>query len=119
MRLFRRRTVHGAPSCIWPGHSGKEYPYQIHPIGAAFKPESGNYILASESEAGGWVPLYVAQSRDVHQRLEGYEKQQKAVEMGATHIHVHVSSASQAARCEEERDLILRWQPACNDPLES
>jgi hypothetical protein len=42
-----------------------------------------------------------------------------AVANGATHVHVHYCTTGQAARCTEEGDLILRWQPVCNDAIGS
>ncbi len=108
-----------APAFVsWPGQSGKRYQYTIYPIETTFPPAPGNYIYARQSEDGEWVPLFIAQTRDMHQRLESHEKLQDATENGATHIHVDFSAPSQAARCTEERDLILRWKPVFNDPLE-
>ena len=120
-RLFSRSAQPQSPpspSIRWPGQSGKEYQYEIHPIDTAFRPLPGNYIYAKQSEDGSWVPLYIAQTRDMHQRLEGHEKLQDATEKGATHIHVNFSSGSQAARCTEERDLVLLWKPPCNALME-
>ena len=42
-----------------------------------------------------------------------------AIANGATHVHIHYSTTGQAARCTEERDLILRWHPVCNEAIES
>jgi hypothetical protein len=119
--LFGRRPEGSAPSPFinWPGQSGKEYPYEIHPIDAAFRPLPGNYIYAKQSEDGNWVPIYIAQTRALHQRLEGHVTRDDAIANGATHVHVHYDTAGQAARCTEERDLILRWQPVCNDAIKS
>jgi hypothetical protein len=120
-RLFSRAPQsQSAPSPFarWPGQSGKQYPYEIHPIDTEFRPLPGNYIYAKQSEEGEWIPLYIAQTRDMHQRLEGHEKLQDATENGATHIHVNFSAGSQAARCTEEHDLILRWKPPCNELTE-
>ncbi|MGA2802546.1 MAG: hypothetical protein ABSE97_09310 [Verrucomicrobiota bacterium] len=123
--LSRRHKAESAGSAEgdfhinWPGKSGKEYKYEIYPIDASFNPEPANYIYAKQSEDGSWTPLYIAQTRDLRQRLEGFEKQTLAIHNGATHIHVHISNEGQAARCSEERDLILCWQPVCNDRLES
>jgi|ERR1035441_490698 hypothetical protein len=126
MNLLKRLFSHhpqaqGAPSPFvrWPGQSGKEYQYEIHPIDTTFRALPGNYIYAKQSEDGQWIPLYIAQTRDMHQRLEGHEKLQEATENGATHIHVNFSAGSQAARCTEEQDLILRWKPLCNAVSES
>jgi hypothetical protein len=106
-------------SFSWPGQSGKEYRYEIYPLGTSFQALPGNYIYARQAEDGSWIPIYIAQTRDLHQRLEGHVKVDDATENGATHIHAHYCSAGQAARCTEERDLILRWQPVCNEQVES
>ena len=121
-KLFSRRhqaeiTSSDLISC--PGQSGSVYQYTAYPIDTAFPPAPGNYIYAQLSEDGQWIPLYIAQTRDMHQRLEGHEKLQDATENGATHIHVHLSTTGQAARCSEEHDLVNQWHPTCNDVLES
>ncbi len=103
----------------WSGQSGKEYQFQIYPLDAAFQSLPGVYIYAGQTEDGRWVPVDSAQTRDLHQRLEGHVHVDDAVQNGATHIHAHYCSAGQAARCTEERDLLLRWQPVCNDPIEA
>lgn len=103
----------------WQGQSGKTYSYEVFPLDAAFQPLPGNYIYAQQTEDGTWIPVYIAQTRDLHQRLEGHVRVDDAVQNGATHIHAHYCSAGQAARCSEERDLILRWQPVCNELIET
>jgi hypothetical protein len=105
-------------SINWPGQSGKEYAYEIYPMDSSFQPLPGNYIYAGQAEDGTWVPIYIAQTRGLHQRLEGHVKVEDAIANGATHIHAHYCSNGQAARCSEERDLILQWQPVCNEPVE-
>ncbi len=104
---------------MWPGQSGKEYQYTVYPIDTTFRPLPGNFIYAAQAESGCWVPIYIAQTRDLHQRLEGHVRMDDAIANGATHIHAHYDSVGQAARCSEERDLIVRWQPVCNEPVES
>jgi len=103
----------------WLGESGKEYQYEVYPIDSSFQALPGNYIYAKQAEDGNWVPIYIAQTRDLHQRLEGHVRVADAIQSGATHIHAHYCSAGQAARCSEERDLILRWQPVCNELIEN
>ena len=124
-RLLSRRheaesvEIAGGDPCVnWPGLSGKVYPYQIHPIDASFQPVPANYIYAKQSENGEWVPLYIAQTRNLSQRLEDFEKQGRAFQSGATHILVNISNVGHADRCSEQRDLILCWKPSCNDPIE-
>jgi hypothetical protein len=119
-RIFgRSQQEQNTPSPFigWAGQSGKEYQYEIHPIDAVFKALPGNFVYAAQAEDGSWIPIYIAQTRDLHQRLEGHVSLDDAVANGATHIHAHYCTTGQAARCTEERDLILRWQPVCNDPI--
>ena len=121
-RLFSRHSQPpSAPSPFisWPGQSGKEYQYEILAIDTAFKALPGNFIYAKQSEDGNWIPIYIAQTRDLHQRLEGHISMNDAIANGATHIHVHYCTTGQAARCTEERDLIDCWKPVCNDATES
>jgi hypothetical protein len=103
----------------WSGQSGKEYSYEVFPINASFQALPGNYIYAKQTEDGQWVPIYIAQTRGLHQRLEGHVRMDDAIEKGATHIHAHYCSVGQAARCNEERDLVLQWQPVCNEAIET
>lgn len=121
-RLLSRRhptESTATPTLTWTGQSGKGYRYEIHALDTEFRPLPGNYIYAVQTEEGNWVPLYVGQTRDMHQRLEGQEKLAAAIENGATHIHMHYDATGQSARCTEERDLIVRWQPPCNDAVVS
>jgi hypothetical protein len=126
MSLFKNLFKHPRASetvssnlVSWPGQSGKQYSYEIHPIEDSFQPLAGNYIYAKQGEDGSWIPVYIAQTRGLHQRLEGHVRTEDVVQMGATHIHVHFDSAGQAARCSEEHDLVLRWHPVCNDTVET
>jgi hypothetical protein len=120
-QLFGRHPQQAsAPSGYnWPGYSGKEYRYEIYPFDAVFRPMPGVYIYAKELSDGDWSPIYIAQTRDLHQRLEGHVTLQDAIANGATHLHAHYCTAGQAARCTEEHDLIERWRPVCNEPVES
>lgn len=99
----------------WPGHSGRQYEFQVYPLEAGFRSLPGLYIYAKQLADGDWSPIYIAQTRDLHQRLEGHVRLEDAVANGATHLHAHYCNEGQGARCTEEHDLILRWQPVCND----
>jgi len=102
-------------SYSWPGQSGKKYQFQIYPLDAVLRPLPGVYIYARELSDGDWSAVYISQSRDLHQRLEGHVTLQDAIANGATHLHAHYCNAGQGARCTEEQDLIHRWRPLCND----
>jgi hypothetical protein len=105
-----------ADSINWPGKSGTQYQYWIYPFGTTFKAAPGNYVYAKLTTSG-WVPVYMGQTGDLSARLANHEKDAEARRNGATHIHAHTASAGEAQRCAEERDLITRWQPICNDQL--
>lgn len=117
--LSRRHPTENTskPTNSWTGQSGKGYRYEVYALDTEFRPLPGNYIYARQSEVGTWEPIYVGQTRDMHQRLEGQERLASALEHGATHIHMHYDTVGQAARCTEERDLIVRWHPPCNDAV--
>lgn len=99
---------------MWPGLSGKEYKYWIHPISTSFKEEPGNYAFAKETRPGYWSPCYIGQTENLGQRLGNHEKEACVKRNGATHIHAHVTAGGEVARRAEENDLILRWDPPCN-----
>ena len=117
----RHRPAESESSALvnWPGQTGTEYPYTVFPMDAPFQSLPGNFIYAKQAEDGGWLPIYMAQTRDLHQRLEGHVTAEDAIANGATHLHAHYDSLGRAARSAEEHDLILRWHPVCNEQAES
>ena|SRR5208283_4218907 len=104
-----------ATTINWPGKSGTQYKYWIHPIGTSFKEVPGNYIYAKETSTGGFVPCYIGQTENLGNRLSNHEKETCAKKNGATHIHAHTSGDGDQTRQAEEEDLIFKWQPPCND----
>ena len=104
-----------APTIKWNGQSGTEYQYWIYPIGTNFKKEAGNYIFAKQTTQNHWSPCYIGQTENLDERLEDHEKETCAKRNGATHMHVHLNSGGEQARRAEEKDLILKWQPPCNE----
>lgn len=103
------------PTILWPGKSGTRYKYWIYRIGTSFTEAPGNYIFAQESEPGTFRPIYIGQTSDLSMRLGNHEKEECAKRNGATHIQVHLTPTGEKARLAEEKDLILRWQPVCNE----
>jgi predicted GIY-YIG superfamily endonuclease len=101
----------------WPGQSGKSYTHYIHPIETTFKDAPGNYVFAREASPGRWTPLYIGQTKSLNDRLSNHEKEDCARRRGATHIHAHVNTGGESARLTEEKDLIGKWKPPCNELL--
>jgi predicted GIY-YIG superfamily endonuclease len=104
------------PTINWTGKSGQQYLYHIYPINSSFKEEGGNYIFAKETTPNHWSPVYIGQTKNLNQRLENHEKEKCATRNGATHIHAHLNN-TENSRLSEEKDLILKWQPTCNEQL--
>ena len=103
-----------AKSIKWKGGSGKTYEYWIHPIGADFKDEPGNYIYAAETQPHCWQAVYIGQTSSLSERLADHEKEACATRNSATHIHAHTTSGGERKRLAEENDLIKKRKPVCN-----
>jgi predicted GIY-YIG superfamily endonuclease len=103
------------PEIYWKGQSGREYGYWIHRIGTEFVEEPGNYIYAKETRSGYWRPVYIGQTSNLKRRLAGHNEEECARRNGATHIHAHTSSRQESVRETEEKDLIKKWKPVCNE----
>lgn len=97
----------------WNGQSGRVYQYEVlHLHGTPWNDAPGNYIFC-KVEQGRWVAVYVGQTDSFSQRLPNHEVRYCASIHGATHIHAHVH-VNAGARINEEKDLIILHQPACN-----
>jgi hypothetical protein len=105
------------PTILWPGISGKGYKYWIYSLGTELKEEAGNYVFAKETSPNKWSPCYFGQTENLNRRLGDHEKEACAKRNGATHIHAHLASGGESMRKAEEKDLIQKWQPPCNDKL--
>jgi hypothetical protein len=99
---------------LWPGKSGKEYKYWIHPIGTDLEDSPGNYIFAKKISPRRWSPIYIGQTNNLNDHLANHEKEALARKKGATHIHAHTSD-TENQRLEEEKDLVSRWKPPGNE----
>ncbi len=103
----------------WEGASGAKYGYWIRSFYTDWKELPGNYIYAKETapDSGKWIAVYVGQTMNLRNRLAGHEKEAEAIRNGATHIHAHTSSSNESERVAEERDLIMKLNPPCNERL--
>ena len=102
------------PDILWEGASGKKYNYWIHKIGTSFVNKPGNYIYAKETSPRKWKPVYIGETGSLAERLANHEREECALNNGATHIHGHTSTTGRHIRLVEEADLIEKWKPACN-----
>lgn len=99
----------------WRGQSGTEYTYYQYPRGTNFNQgQAGNFVLAKQTSPGHFAPIYIGQGADLNTAIGNNAKKSCIDLNGATHLHVHVSSADVLERLRETEDLILRWKPVCN-----
>jgi len=101
-------------TCTWTGASGSSYTYYIFPVNTSFEARAGNYIFCRETSAGRWSPQYIGQAGNLGDRLADHDKEACAKQNGATHVHARLNPV-EADRLKEEKDLILRFQPPCNE----
>ena len=107
-------TVTAAKTITWVGQSGRQYVYEIYPIGTKFSAVPGNYIFAKETQPKSFKAVYIGETQDLSERFDNHHKMRCIQRNNATHIHVHGNSQGQVARREEESDLIPKWLPTCN-----
>ncbi|MBI4474508.1 MAG: hypothetical protein HY646_17695 [Acidobacteria bacterium] len=98
----------------WEGQSGKEYGFWIHRVGSSFFNKPGNYIYAKKVGDNEWLALYIGQTENLEECGADNEQHQCARRNGATHVHIHTTPRGEAARTDEQRDLIAKWSPPCN-----
>lgn len=104
-------------SLVWRGESGTEYTYWLYPRGTNFDGKTpGNFIFAKQTSPGRFVPVYIGHSNDVNAGVSNPKKKGCIDLNGATHLHVHTSSADLFERIREVDDLVARWNPPCNEP---
>ena len=101
-------------TCTWTGISGKQYEYGIYPIGTSFVAKPGNYVHAKVSGLGRWSAVYIGETEDLSTRFENHHAAHCIARNGATHIHVHLSSADRQVRLNEETDLRRSHNTPCN-----
>jgi len=86
------------------------YDYSIavnwHEIGAV-------YIFVWRNSSITWDALYVGQTENLRERLDGHEKLDAAIRLGLNQIHV-CPEDSQRVRLAMESRLIERYRPPLN-----
>lgn len=108
------------PKHFWQGASGKNYEYEVYPLGTPFSNVDGNYIYAKTSQFF-WLPVYIGQG-DLSVRISTAHHQSQCVaQKQATHIHVHANPNRQD-RIDEEQDILaafpLAYAPTgCNEKI--
>lgn len=104
-------------SALWTGADGTNYSYKVFNTNVSWNNVPGNYIFAKLT-GRGWEALYIGEAGDLKTRLvPTHEKWARALRLGMTHVHAHTSNPVKSVRTGEERNLIQRYRPPCNDRL--
>lgn len=101
----------------WPGLSGTDYSFEMHPVGASFDSRPGVYVFVRRTVAGLWQVLYVGATDDFDASLNGglerHEAWPRIRDFFATHIGI-IPEADAAERRRIEADLREGMMPPCN-----
>ncbi len=99
----------------WTGASGRVYECSLHAMGSYFTTVAACYIFTKSNASGKWSAIYVGQTADLSQRLEGHHAMPCIRRHGATHICIYVTGMNNlSARLIVESDLISSAKPVCN-----
>ena len=99
--------------CNWPCDINQTLEFDIHANNDGWNHIGGLYIFSYLGSGGLWLALYVGQTDDFASRLPFHDRLDKAVQIGATHIHARVVPL-QADRDRIEAALIRHLQPPLN-----
>lgn len=90
---------------FWRGASGRRYVHTVYSlIGCPELPEA-NYVMVRRRADGSREALRIARSEDEAPSLNLAAIRQRAAQLGAHEIHVHLLADSRAERALVERDL--------------
>lgn len=96
------------------GISGKEYSFQIYPVGSPFpKTMKAVYIFTKKVGSNRHKVLYIGQSCEVGTRIANHEKLPQAKTLGMTNIGIYQLYKDQDL-LPAETDLIRNYDCECN-----
>ena len=89
--------------------------YCVFDVYTVFNAVPANFIYARSTPGGERRAIHIGTTGDLCKRtLSEHHKKHCIEHCGATHIHLHQPSSSEAARLAEEADLITALGPPCN-----
>jgi len=100
------------PTITLHGVSGAAYTFALYPWGISFNPVPAVYSVLAQGPAGFGV-VYVGETESLSTRFQNHQRQPCFDRKGKTHVAVLVE-ASPVRRLAIERDVMLKYQPACN-----
>jgi hypothetical protein len=102
----------------WAGASGTLYEFQLHAIGAIYRPIEGVYIFCKQLGNGRFGALYVGETDNFQRRLthelRSHHSFQNVRLHGATYISTRHVGGNRSYRLYVETDLRNSLNPPCN-----
>jgi len=89
------------------------YEFGVYSDEGSWSNVGGIYIFAGLNSRGAWVPYYIGQCEDFHNRIPSHEQWDIARSQGATHVHARTVPKA-ADRERIEAGLISYFQPRLN-----
>jgi len=115
---YRPYTGAPAPTINWPSFSGTHYPFELWPIGTAFRDLSGVYIFCKLAPNGNWDAVYIGETQSFQNRLTDglaqHHQWMSIIACGASHICVMQVPGGLALREGIETDLRRHLKTPCN-----
>jgi excinuclease UvrABC nuclease subunit len=89
------------------------YEFTVCKPDASWNEVGGIYIFCGINSKKQWQPYYIGQAENFRNRFSSHEQWEKAVKLGATHIHA-MTVLQEAMREKIEKELIQTWKPPLN-----
>jgi len=94
-----------APFQFWTGSSGNRYVHSIYNLFECPPVDEANYILVKRHRDGQRTVLSIGRVNHTSGNVNLANIRQRAAEMGANEVHVHLLAGSTGASLEIESDL--------------
>ena len=89
----------------------------VYPYESQWSSQAGIYIFAGlNQQTNRWISYYIGQCDSFQNRIPSHKQWEKAMSLGATHVHAMVVE-QEAQRTVIEAELIQMYQPTLNTQL--
>ncbi len=93
---------------------GIQYQFDVYPLGTTVYGSNAIYVFA-RFDGRSYQPVYIGRAETLSTRLQGHERMNEAINLGASYLLVHkVPSKPKVEFTEAERRLIGFYSPALN-----
>lgn len=99
-------SAEGAPSFqFWTGASGARYVHSVYHLFECPPFDQANYVLVKRHDGGQRTVLAIGRASHTASSLNLAEVRQRAAQLGANEVHLHLLASGQDDSCRIEADL--------------